>query len=393
MKKIFLPLLKVFFIISLFFRPSYNQIFGKPTNENKKSYETWLGPTIGLGIISGDDFLSEGLHSGATIGLKGGIATRYDNNFRLHGNIVLYHSRIDVEADKNMFEPEEDIPSYIVTTYGEAEVIASFQRNNFCFGPILSAAFGTDTSFSPSIDERDSPNFFLGAGFKHHKEVKKSIFQSWGLSALFDINIAERDIFFLRLSFEFGKDLSVEPEYIVNVKEKKIIKEKKIVKYRTRYKNKIKKVIKIKNNYVVDAGVINFETDKHDLKQPTKDYLSSLASYLNTNLKKWDHLKIKAYTDKRGSFQYNEKLARRRAEAVISILVKGKLPKNRLKSEIKTFEQPVETGDTPLAFARNRRVELSLNGSSPMEPIKQNILLLQQKYRVPPTCSDNKHCK
>ncbi|MFK7825897.1 MAG: OmpA family protein [Oligoflexales bacterium] len=368
-----------------------SQSFAKPHRgeQDSRTYESWFGPTIGIGIISGDDFLAEGLHSGLVLGLKGGIATSGDS-FRLQGNLGLFHSRIDVEADKKMFQPGEETPNYIDTTYGEAEIIASYLRGGFSFGPIFSLAFGTDTSFGPTVNEQDSPNFFLGFEIKNLRELETSLFHAWSLSALIDANISERDVIFLRFSFEFGKTLSTEPKYIVEVKEKKIIKYK--TKYKTKYRDRIKTVVKIKPQYVVDAGVINFATDRYDIKQVTREYLIALASYLSGNLKRWDRIKIKAYSDKRGSFAHNEKLARKRGDAVSSILIKAGLPKARIKTVVKTFEQPVESGDSPLALARNRRVELSISGKNEMEPIKQNILLLQQKHRVPPTCIDNK-CK
>ena len=366
-----------------------SQLKGETKN---RSYGTWFGPAIGVGIISGDDFLTEGLHMGPTLGVKGGIASSGDDNLRLQGNLGLYHSRIDVDADKQMFQPGEDTPSYIATTYGEAEFIAAYQSRGFSIGPLASLAFGTDTSFAPDVDEGASPSLFVGVEIKHLRDLNPKLLHSWSLSALVDANIAERDVIFVRLSYEFGKPLSRDPEpkpkTIVKVK----VKEKKVIKFKTKYRDRIKTVVKVKPQYIVDAGVINFATDKYDLAPNTKDYISALASYLRSNLKRWDQLKIKAYTDKRGTFTYNEELARKRGEAVSSILMKAGLPKKRIKSIVKTFEQPVESGDSPIALARNRRVELSISGKNEMDPIKQNILLLQQKYRVPHTCMQNE-CK
>jgi len=69
---------------------------------------------------------------------------------------------------------------------------------------------------------------------------------------------------------------------------------------------------------------------------------------------------IAGHADRRGSPEYNERLARRRAEAVVNVLVKDfGIPAARLRVQSYGASQPKCNADTEDCFATNRRVEIS----------------------------------
>ncbi|MFB3908435.1 MAG: PorV/PorQ family protein [Candidatus Eisenbacteria bacterium] len=71
-------------------------------------------------------------------------------------------------------------------------------------------------------------------------------------------------------------------------------------------------------------------------------------------------LKITGHTDSTGSDQYNMKLSMRRADAIKDYLVKRGVSADRMVTEGKGESQPVDTNDTDLGRARNRRIEFQV---------------------------------
>lgn len=68
-------------------------------------------------------------------------------------------------------------------------------------------------------------------------------------------------------------------------------------------------------------------------------------------------VELSAHTDNVGSRAYNQVLSRRRAESVVSWLIKNGIPKNRLVPKGYSFDKPVAPNDSPENRQLNRRVE------------------------------------
>jgi|GEM_PF-632151 len=71
-------------------------------------------------------------------------------------------------------------------------------------------------------------------------------------------------------------------------------------------------------------------------------------------------LKITGHTDAIGGDQYNMKLSMRRSEAIKDYLVKRGVSADRLSTDGKGESQPIDTNDTDLGRARNRRIEFTI---------------------------------
>lgn len=71
-------------------------------------------------------------------------------------------------------------------------------------------------------------------------------------------------------------------------------------------------------------------------------------------------LKITGHTDNIGSDDANSKLSMRRAEAVKDYLVKRGVSADRISTDGKGESQPIDTNDTDLGRARNRRIEFQV---------------------------------
>jgi outer membrane protein OmpA-like peptidoglycan-associated protein len=101
---------------------------------------------------------------------------------------------------------------------------------------------------------------------------------------------------------------------------------------------------------------IRFDTDGDRLKSESAAVLKQVASGLNKNpnLK----LEIDGYTDSVGDAAHNLDLSRRRAQAVMTVLVSQfGIDAGRLTSNGFGAGKPIGTNDTPDGRAQNRRVE------------------------------------
>lgn len=102
---------------------------------------------------------------------------------------------------------------------------------------------------------------------------------------------------------------------------------------------------------------IYFDTDKAVLKPESKPTLDEIAKLLRGQPKL--EVVIVGHTDSQGSYDYNMKLSRRRAEAVAAELVGAyKIAKARLRTAGVGYLAPVGSNATDDGRALNRRVEL-----------------------------------
>lgn len=102
---------------------------------------------------------------------------------------------------------------------------------------------------------------------------------------------------------------------------------------------------------------IYFDFNKSSLKPESEPAIREIAKLLKQNPKL--KLYIVGHTDNIGNFDYNLKLSKKRAEAVVNRLVnKYKISPDRLKAFGVGPLCPVESNDTEQGRAKNRRVEL-----------------------------------
>lgn len=110
-------------------------------------------------------------------------------------------------------------------------------------------------------------------------------------------------------------------------------------------------------NVTFDSGIL-FETNEAKVAEASKTRLEQLASVL----KKYPdtYILIEGHTDASGSTQYNEKLSKKRADAVADYLSDQDIADNRLITKWYGEEQPKFPNDTAENMAKNRRVEFAI---------------------------------
>lgn len=104
---------------------------------------------------------------------------------------------------------------------------------------------------------------------------------------------------------------------------------------------------------------VYFEFDSYKLRQEDITQLKAVSEWLNRN--KGITVTLEGHCDERGTAVYNLALGQKRAEAVRDYLVRSGVDQKRMKTLSYGKEQPVDTGNTEEAWARNRRVHFKVD--------------------------------
>lgn len=113
---------------------------------------------------------------------------------------------------------------------------------------------------------------------------------------------------------------------------------------------------------IIDIGAINFEFDSSRLTPQAKETVRKLHEQLERLRPK--SIKIDGHTDSIGSYNYNLALSKRRANSVRDELIRlGQRP-DIVKTEGFSFKYPLATNATKEGRAKNRRIEVAIDGRS-----------------------------
>lgn len=112
-----------------------------------------------------------------------------------------------------------------------------------------------------------------------------------------------------------------------------------------------------------DSGIL-FGFDQSNLQPEAKTNIANLVKSLNENPD--TDILVVGHTDNKGSEQYNQGLSERRAKAVRDHAVSQGLASSRIKTEGKSFNEPIESNDTEAGRAQNRRVEIVIVANEKM---------------------------
>lgn len=111
---------------------------------------------------------------------------------------------------------------------------------------------------------------------------------------------------------------------------------------------------------LVMPGNVTFETNKDQLETrfyPTLDSVVKVLQKFDRSL-----LEVAGFTDSRGSFEHNQLLSERRADAVGAYLMRAGVAAGRIDVNGYGERYPIEDNNTAQGRAQNRRVELNIRG-------------------------------
>ncbi|GEM_PF-1095575 len=116
-------------------------------------------------------------------------------------------------------------------------------------------------------------------------------------------------------------------------------------------------------NREIPSSALYFATNE---SEPSDEMLPFLSEIARGMLASPDSvLRIEGHADSRGASDYNEELARRRAEAVARTIVEYGVPEERIIVLSYGERRPLQGGGSQRALSRNRRVELILLKKTP----------------------------
>jgi len=274
----------------------------------------------------------------------------------------------------------------VQTDAGLIDVAARLRLNEsadanavWSIGPAASALLGTNASFSAESNSNNRAAIFIGAqlGVTFGQDWKPRLIAHYYT----DINLYERQIHIVGLSLQFGKSV-VTPATIVKDIRTRVTDE--TVKTVTVEKKVERAVIKENVRILLDSETVNFETNKANLLKRSEVFLRELGLILAQNKDKWSFVTIEGHTDSRGSLQYNNKLSLARAYSVRDVLMRSGIPAARTRAVGYGPVKPLDPANNQLAWARNRRVELSFQGVDDSRWLKSVIQKLKTAVRSVP---------
>jgi outer membrane protein OmpA-like peptidoglycan-associated protein len=212
-------------------------------------------------------------------------------------------------------------------------------------GPAVEMLFGADTAFGPSVGNS------VGSAYAGLRVVYETASQSLPLrflvQGLTDLNVPGRQVNLVTAGFQIGipirvaRDGSSMPHHktdVLSVSHSAPIR------------------------LVLDPQKVFFGTNSSKLKEPIQEALGQIGDFLAKHPDQWGRVEVSGHADIRGSYQYNLKLSKKRAQSVQSALSASNQIKSqfsdRVKSEGFSYSKPEDPANNPKAWARNRRVEV-----------------------------------
>lgn len=110
---------------------------------------------------------------------------------------------------------------------------------------------------------------------------------------------------------------------------------------------------------VLTLGDVLFATASAELQSGSHSNLDKLVDFLNEYTERG--VLIEGHTDNVGSVDYNQGLSRRRAESVMSYLVRQGIASQRLSAAGLGMDRPVAGNDSASGRQQNRRVEIIID--------------------------------
>lgn len=321
----------------------------------------------GAFISTSSEDSDESSKQGSLFGGKA-LVTLINRDLEIEGGVGFYKTLL--QGDKDIVEG--DTPSSqvrlenvkISTDTALVEFAGRFRLNEgrdgdaiWSIGPAASAFLGTNASFGPDSKKSYRSAIFVGG------QLALTFATAWKprlvVQYLSDLNLYERQVHIGLLSLQFGGSVLTPMTIVKDVRTQTT---DETIKKVTVEKSIERSVIKENVRFLLDSETVNFETNRATLLKRSDTFLRELGRLLAQYPDRWNYLTIEGHTDVRGSIEHNSKLSTQRASSVRDALLRSGVPSGRMKAVGFGPTRPVDPGSNDIAWARNRRVELSFEG-------------------------------
>jgi outer membrane protein OmpA-like peptidoglycan-associated protein len=352
----------------------------KTTRDRKRRSGTGLGVFLGIdggvATTSPDEPDMESVKNGFQLGAKGGVCI-FTNDVSLDVGAGYFYNDLTGGTDKRENETatgtEELRNTRVILRTAYAEFSPKFRLGDYWqAGPLGQVMFGADTTFGTQIG-KPRPTILAGLQL-NFGEIGNDPGLRVGGQFLTDVNVLGRQIYLGLLSLQYVIPL-VEQETVYKDKEVHHVKE---VVRKERVEKAVERII-IKENarFIFDSQMINFETDRHNLSKNSETFLLRLGAFLKEKGNIWKEVIIEGHTDVRGTLEHNMRLSDNRAASVRRALIQGGILDSRIRSVGYGPTRPLDSGDDPVALARNRRVEFNFTGVTDEGQLREGIKRIQ----------------
>ncbi|NBX16849.1 MAG: OmpA family protein [Proteobacteria bacterium] len=298
----------------------------------------------------------------------------------LAGNIlgsIKDFSNESASAEYNKFETAKPYTAKATATLLEGNARIRFQKGAMQAGLAASTVFASGSRLYSSVPDV-GVNYAVLAGpqFVYEQRIKDDLFRV-GASTQFSLTGNQRNAF----SFRVGASYS----FLLNSPFLKVT-EKKVVKNRTTVQKKIvttreQSVIEKENvKFIFDSQTINFKFNKAELSDRSQAFVSGLGQIFAAQRSDWQKLVVEGHTDSKGNDDYNKKLSQQRADNVKRVLVENGLSADDVQAigygEERLLKNPEQT---ELDYAKNRRVEINIQGIRDARILQRSIRRLENE--------------
>lgn len=212
-------------------------------------------------------------------------------------------------------------------------------------GPVVNAAFGTDTGFGPTVG--NSSVTWLGGLQGLYQLPLENVDVRFMARAMTDINVRDRQAYIGLTGIQIGIPLMGGAKETTEV----AVIEKPVVVQQAAPMTKEVRV-------TLSPKTIHFGTNSAKVQNKYEPKLKELSKLLSSNPDLYSSVDVIGHADQRGSFEHNLKLSRSRAEMVEKELIKNGVPEARFTTTAMSYNKPVAQGSNETAWSQNRRVEL-----------------------------------
>ncbi len=339
-------------------KPSSTNIFSKI----ESTASGWIAePKLGLGIFSKK--VSLDLLAGVQISSLSGKIKGIAKDFEFVNGEV-----------ENLEQPQSYTSQQTVPTL-EGNARIRFAEGKVQVGFSATALFGASKALYSSVPLQGLKyGVFVGPQFVYEERVLDNYFRilaSWQFLTTGNQRTA--------MVFKFGGAYAflLNSPYLT-VTEKKITKSKVRVQKQivtTREQN----LVQNENvSFIFDSQMINFRFNSADLTEKSTAFVSGLGQIFSAQHSDWKGLVVEGHSDSKGNNEYNKKLSQRRAESVRKVLIQNGIPDADIKAigygEERLLINPEQT---EVDFARNRRVEIKVQGMRDARILQRSITRLQ----------------
>jgi outer membrane protein OmpA-like peptidoglycan-associated protein len=320
--------------------------------------------------------------TGWNVGFKG-VLSKYIPSWVFDAGLGWFHDTLNGSSGNTNVNIE--------TNAGFADLGARYRLSpNWQLGPVVQVFFGPDVGFSETSNTGSQPSASLFAGGRLEYEVlNQSSIVRVGAQIITSVTVQNREVTWFQADLQIGFPVThreappapaappeptlPEPQTILPVPPITTAPPPAPEPVDTGKIFPAKVTAPAEVEITLSDVYFHFDTSSATLHKPSIQRLKKLGYFLLKNNDAWKAIRVDGHTDRRGLPAYNTRLSKRRALAVAKQLIANGLPEEKMKVRGFGPTRPVDPARTHAAYARNRRVELILEGVTDPKRLAQEI--------------------